>query len=68
MPWCEDCAKFWNPELDAARRHVPDVRAPDRRRRRRLEKVPWHFWILIVALGIYLGWRAVQGIEWLIHR
>jgi hypothetical protein len=32
------------------------------------QKVPWHFWILIVALAIYLGWRAVQGVEWLIHR
>jgi hypothetical protein len=32
------------------------------------QKVPWHFWILIVGLGIYLAWRAFQGIEWLIHR
>ncbi len=25
-------------------------------------KVPWHFWLAITAAGIYLGWRAIQGI------
>ncbi len=29
------------------------------------QRVPWHFWILVVAAGLYLGWRAVQGILWL---
>lgn len=28
--------------------------------------VPWHFWILVVALVIYLGWRLVQLIIWLV--
>ncbi len=31
-------------------------------------KVPWHFWLLIAATVIYLGWRAFQGIEWLFNR
>ena len=26
------------------------------------EKVPWHFWIVVMALAAYLGWRLVQGI------
>ncbi|MEZ5322580.1 MAG: hypothetical protein R2698_11020 [Microthrixaceae bacterium] len=30
-------------------------------------KVPWHFWLLVIALAIYLGWRLVQGIEWLLR-
>ncbi len=68
MPWCEDCSKFWNPNIAAARRHLPDLRRVHRRRAAGQPKVPWHFWILIVALGIYLSWRAFQGIEWLIHR
>ncbi len=29
-------------------------------------KVPWHFWLLLVAVIGYLGWRAVEGIVWLI--
>jgi hypothetical protein len=29
-------------------------------------KIPWHFWLLVVALVIYLGWRLFQLVEWLI--
>jgi hypothetical protein len=29
---------------------------------------PWHFKLLIGASVVYLGWRAVQGVEWLVHR
>jgi hypothetical protein len=32
-----------------------------------IQKVPWHFWILVVAAGSYLGWRAVQGVIWLLQ-
>ncbi|MBM3659494.1 MAG: hypothetical protein FJW95_08305 [Actinobacteria bacterium] len=27
--------------------------------------IPWHFKLLVGALALYLGWRAVQGVEWL---
>jgi hypothetical protein len=30
--------------------------------------VPWHFWLLLGAATIYLGWRAIQGIAWLLAR
>jgi hypothetical protein len=30
-------------------------------------KVPWHFWILILAAALYLGWRLVQGVGWLFN-
>ena len=26
---------------------------------------PWHFKVLLVALVVYLGWRGVQGIDWI---
>ncbi len=29
--------------------------------------VPWHFRLLLAATVIYLGWRAYQGIGWLVH-
>lgn len=29
-------------------------------------KVPWHFWLLVAAVVLYLGWRLVQGIAWLL--
>jgi hypothetical protein len=31
-------------------------------------KVPWHFKLMLVSVGIYLAWRAVQGIVWVIHK
>ncbi len=30
--------------------------------------VPWHFKLLVVATVLYLGWRAVQGVAWLMER
>ena len=30
-----------------------------------LPPIPWHLWLLAGALAIYLGYRAMQGIEWL---
>lgn len=27
-------------------------------------KAPWHFWVLLVALVIYLGYRLIEGIAW----
>lgn len=28
------------------------------------EPVPWHFKLLVVAVILYLGWRAVQLLGW----
>ena len=30
------------------------------------EPLPWHLKLLLVALAIYLAYRALQGVEWLI--
>lgn len=31
-------------------------------------RAPWHFKLMVGALAIYLGWRAWEGIDWLLHR
>jgi hypothetical protein len=31
-------------------------------------RIPWHFWVMLIALAIYLGWRLIQGIGWVIHQ
>jgi len=68
MPWCEPCERFWNPvsitqtgecptcgsPVESAPEAAPEA-AP-------APKVPWHFWIGLVAAAAYLGWRAIQGI------
>ena len=28
-------------------------------------RVPWHFWVGVVAMVVYLGWRLLQGVIWL---
>jgi hypothetical protein len=33
-----------------------------------LDPVPWHLKLLAGAVAVYLGWRAFQGIEWIVHR
>ena len=30
------------------------------------ERIPWHFWLLLGAAAVYLGWRAVQGVALLL--
>ena len=27
--------------------------------------IPWHLWLLLAALAVYLGYRAFQGLEWI---
>ena len=29
--------------------------------------IPWHFKVMIAGTAVYLGWRAYQGIAWVIH-
>ncbi len=31
-------------------------------------KAPWHFKLLVVSVVIYLGWRAWQGLEWVLGK
>ncbi|HEU5300634.1 MAG TPA: hypothetical protein VFW06_00190 [Acidimicrobiia bacterium] len=31
-----------------------------------LDPLPWHFKLLVAAITVYLGYRAFQGIEWLV--
>ena len=74
MPWCDTCDVYLAPntvktdgrcptcddEVDAADTKVP---APTGE-----VKVPWHFWVMLVALVGYLGWRGIEGVLWLFER
>lgn len=28
---------------------------------------PWHFWLVVAMATLYLGWRAVEGVVWLVQ-
>jgi hypothetical protein len=63
MPWCEPCGRFYNPNTLNVDGTCPTCNtkladpAPDSDTR---QKPPWHFWLLLVAVSVYLGWRIVQ--------
>jgi hypothetical protein len=66
MPWCDDCARFWNPtsmreggECPTCGRVIAESKEM---------KAPWHFKLLVVATVLYLAFRAYQGVAWLIAR
>ena len=75
MPWCEDCARFWNPSSmgeggccpTCGRTIAGSASGASEVKTDEGPAAPWHFKLLMVALVIYLGYRAFQGVEWVIH-
>ena len=70
MPWCDDCSRFWSPNT-----LPPDGTCPTCGRvvakpgeQAGAQRAPWHFKLLIVAVVLYLGWRAVQLVEWVVDK
>lgn len=63
MPWCEDCSKYWPDEELSAEGGCPTCE----RELGPPPKAPWHFKLLVVAVVLYLGLRAWQGIDWVIN-
>jgi hypothetical protein len=68
MPWCEDCSRFYNPNSLRPDGTCPTcgllVGEPGAQPVE--TSLPWHFKLLVLCLVIYLGWRFVQLIGWII--
>jgi hypothetical protein len=67
VPWCEGCQKFYSPNTLRPDGTCPEnhpVEEPEASPAKK--KAPWHFWLLLAVLAVYLGWRLVQLIGWLI--
>jgi len=79
VPWCANCQRFLSPPtvradgrcpscgrpVEPGRAHPPtDAPAGDEE----LGPIPRHLKVLGAALVVYLGYRFLQGLEWLIHR
>ena len=63
MPWCEHCDQRLEPEELTNEGTCPDCgQAPLAHR-----KPPWYFKFMLVASVIYLGYRAFQGVTWVVH-
>lgn len=63
MPWCDDCDHFYTPSTLTESGQCPQGhQVVDPEALEDDTKMPWHFWLLLVALVGYLGWRLIQGI------
>jgi hypothetical protein len=71
MPWCDTCDEYRAPNSLKADGHcascdsevdVADLKEPAP------VKAPWHFWLMVIALVIYLGWRMVEGVVWIFDK
>ena len=78
MPWCEECSRFLTPTSMGEGGECPrcgrviaavdDEPADPGHDAVDQPEVPWHFKLLVLATVLYLGWRAVQGVAWLVGR
>jgi len=70
MPWCEPCEKSWTPTSLNADGTCPQCGRPveggghvdDVEKR----KVPWHFWLMVGVISVYLTYRLIQLVLWLL--
>jgi uncharacterized paraquat-inducible protein A len=62
MPWCEECDELVEPTDDGECPTCGTVLEEQARR-----PVPWYFKLMLVASIVYLGYRAFQGITWVVH-
>jgi hypothetical protein len=67
MPWCDTCSRYYNPNSMPVDGSCPQCGKQIAEPQDVPSRAPWHFKVLIVAAAIYLGWRFVQGIQWLLH-
>lgn len=71
MPWCDDCSRWFSPNALTTQGECPKCGSdladhPDQAADG--GKVPWHLWLVLAAVVLYLGWRLVQGAGWLAGR
>ena len=74
MPWCPSCDRYLAPasvKTDGTCTRCGAAVDPGRARAparddEPLDPLPWHFKLLVGAITLYLGYRAFQGIEWLV--
>ena len=67
MPWCDSCRKYYAPNSMPLDGTCRECGAPIAEPQEKPARAPWHFKLLVVAAVIYLGWRLIQGIQWVLR-
>ncbi len=73
MPWCDPCDKYLTPNSLSDEGGCPtcDTKADVQDMAAAVQpvaKAPWHFWVMVVALVLYLGWRLIAGGIWIVDQ
>jgi len=67
MPWCESCDRHVDKGLLSSQGGCPScgkqIGEPSKR-----PNTPWHFWVVAAGAALYLGWRAVELVVWIIQQ
>ncbi len=89
MPWCDSCARYWNPNSLTRKGECPDcggavdlaAKPGDGRSTEPSAsaagqslagdpsiriKAPWHFKLMVALAAIYLVFRIIQMITWVV--
>jgi len=71
MPWCDPCQKSWTPTSLKADGTCPQcgesvdlVPMPEPPTAAETHRIPWHFWLVVIAISIYLLFRLFQLVLW----
>jgi hypothetical protein len=74
MPWCETCSRFKNPNslrpdgsCPTCGRVVAEPVDAEAAAAANDQKAPWHFKLLVAVTVVYLAWRAVEMIGWVVN-
>ena len=78
MPVCTQCARWWSPRNaiggvcrdcgGAISGGPPAGGAVDAPAGEGRDRLPWHLKLLVVSFSLYMGWRLVQGVQWVAQR
>ena len=71
MPWCDTCNEYRTPNALTVEGHCAtcesDVDSSDIvEQEKSSTKAPWHFKLMVFALVVYLGWRLIEGVLWIV--
>lgn len=69
MPYCEPCEKYLAPSAANPDGSCPTCGdAVESTTAVRTSKIPWHFWLVLIAASGYVGFRAIEGMIWLVQQ
>jgi hypothetical protein len=70
VPFCEDCAKFWSPNTMPVTGKCPacglQIASPQEVAEASEYRAPWHFKLMVVLAVVYLSWRFIQLVSWVV--